>query len=83
MVTAVVHYNEGLHSLWPRYNTSTELQEFATNLGNLTERLKATGAKLIYATMTPFMPEKCKFTQQNVCTSPARLIDLFVRKMFL
>ena len=55
----LIHYNEGLHSLWPRYNTSEGLQEYATNLGKFTDDLKATGAKrLIYATMTPFMPEK-------------------------
>ena len=55
----VIHYNEGLHSLWPRYNTSDGLNQYATNLGKFTDDLKAAGAKrLIYATMTPFMPEK-------------------------
>ena len=55
----VIHYNEGLHSLWPRYNTSELLKVYTTNLGKFTDDLKAAGAKrLIYATMTPFMPEK-------------------------
>ena len=55
---AVIHFNEGLHSLWPRVNTSAELQAYAAQLGEFTDALKATGAKLVYATMTPFMPEK-------------------------
>jgi hypothetical protein len=55
---AVIHYNEGLHSLWPRVNTSVQLQAYANTLGQFTKTLKATGAKLIYATMTPYMPEK-------------------------
>lgn len=55
---AVIHFNEGLHSLWPRVNTSDELKAYAANLGRFTDTLKSTGAKLIYATMTPYMPEK-------------------------
>jgi hypothetical protein len=55
----VIHYNEGLHSLWPRVNTSAELAQWGRELGAFTDLLKqVTGAKLIYATMTPFMPEK-------------------------
>ena len=54
----VIHYNEGLHSLWPRINTSAEQAAWAVQLGNFTKTLKATGATLVYATMTPFMPEK-------------------------
>lgn len=54
----VIHYNEGLHSLWPRVNTSVERQQWAWDLGNWTRKLQQTGAKMIYATMTPFMPEK-------------------------
>ena len=54
----VIHYNEGLHSLWPRVHTSTELAAYAATLGNFTEALKATGATLVYATMTPFEPQK-------------------------
>ena len=44
---SVIHYNEGLHSLWPRVNTSAELQQYADTLGNFTEMLKGTGAKLV------------------------------------
>lgn len=54
----VIHFNEGLHSLWPRVNTSIELEQWASQLGEFTDLLKTTGATLIYATMTPFMPEK-------------------------
>lgn len=54
----VIHYNEGLHSLWPRINTTEEQSEWANQLGVFTKLLQATGAKLIYGTMTPFMPEK-------------------------
>ena len=44
---SVIHYNEGLHSLWPRVNTSAELQQYADTLANFTEMLKGTGAKLV------------------------------------
>lgn len=54
----VIHYNEGLHSLWPRVNTSAEMATWAGQLANFTTLLQATDATLIYATMTPFMPEK-------------------------
>ena len=56
----VIHYNEGLHSLWPRVNTTQELQQWADDLGAFTELLKASlgHPTLVYATMTPFMPEK-------------------------
>lgn len=57
----VIHFNEGLHSLWPRVNTSSELQQYAATLGHFTESLKRTGAALVYGTMTPFMPEKYEF----------------------
>ena len=53
-----VHYNEGLHSLYPRVNTSAELAQWSYGLGNFTVTLQKTGASLVYATMTPFMPEK-------------------------
>ena len=94
MKWSVVHYNEGLHSLYPRVNTTAELEVFvsrfkldtvlsdecsaassallssrpthscahtqmhapqAFELGNWTKTLQSTGAKLIYATMTPYM----------------------------
>ena len=55
---AVIHYNEGLHSLWPRVNGSEERQQWAAELSNFTDTLMRTGARLIYATMTPYMPEK-------------------------
>lgn len=56
----VIHVNEGLHSLYPRVNTSAELAEWAAQLGGLADLLKAGSGSptLIYATMTPFMPEK-------------------------
>lgn len=47
---SVIHYNEGLHSLWPRVNTSAEQERYAASLGNFTDALKATGASLVYAT---------------------------------
>jgi hypothetical protein len=43
---------------FPRVNTSSQLAQWASNLGNFTDRLKSTGAKLVYATITPYMPEK-------------------------
>jgi hypothetical protein len=56
----VIHYNEGLHSLWPRVNTSAQLSTWAHQLTNFTRLIQRTQpqAILIYATMTPFMPQK-------------------------
>merc|ERR1712032_1384761 len=56
----VIHYNEGLHSLWPRVNTSADLDIWAGQLTNFTRMMQRMHpqATLIYATMTPFMPEK-------------------------
>ena len=54
----VVHFNEGLHSLWPRVNTSAQQAAWADQRANFTSVLAATGATLVYATMTPYMPEK-------------------------
>merc|ERR1712217_669479 len=56
----VIHFNEGLHSLWPRVNTTAELTVWAEQLFNFTRMMQRTNpeATLIYATMTPFMPEK-------------------------
>ena len=56
----VIHYNEGLHSLWPRVNTTQELEQWGEQLGALTDHLNTSAGHptLIYATMTPFMPEK-------------------------
>lgn len=56
----VVHFNEGLHSLWPRVNDSSQLQVWADQLAHFTQLIKSTqpNATLVYATMTPWMPEK-------------------------
>jgi hypothetical protein len=55
----VVHFNEGLHSLWPRVNTTAEMQAWAQTLANFTALIQQTNpnATLIYATMTPYPPE--------------------------
>jgi hypothetical protein len=47
----VILFNFGLHDMVP--NT---LDEYRQQLTNITTRLVETGAKLIYATTTPFMP---------------------------
>jgi hypothetical protein len=54
----VIHFNEGLHSLYPRVNTSAELQQWAAQLLNFTRHMQATqpSATLIYAPMTPYPP---------------------------
>jgi len=50
----VIMYNFGLHNL----DNSTDAEEtYRKELTNITTRLLATGAKLIYATTTPFMPD--------------------------
>eukprot|EP01043_Picozoa_sp_COSAG02_P059836 COSAG02_NODE_7697_length_2887_cov_15.716284_1_plen_345_part_00 len=56
----VIHFNEGLHSLWPRVNTSAELATWSAQLANFTRLIMRTQpqAQLIYATMTPFQPQK-------------------------
>jgi hypothetical protein len=72
----VIHFNEGLHSLWPRVNTSEELATWAGILSNFTRVLQTAGAvspkpapTLIYATMTPYMPQKW-------CNPPAAQNDV-------
>lgn len=60
----VIHFNWGLHDLkhWkdgkmdPTGPQVSTLEEYEKNLGELVKRLKATGAKLIWATTTP-VPE--------------------------
>lgn len=60
----VIHFNWGLHDLkhWkdgkldPAGPQVSTLDEYEKNLRDLSKRLKATGAKLIWATTTP-MPE--------------------------
>lgn len=54
----VIHFNEGLHSLWPRVNTSADLLAWQWTLANFTLQMKATqpSADFIYATMTPYPP---------------------------
>lgn len=66
----VIHYNEGLHSLWPRVNTTDASGlTWAGVLKNWTEVLRlpnpTTGKapSLIYATMTPMM-------EQRYCNPP-------------
>ena len=60
----VIHFNFGLHDLKyvdsrgglaeaGRCRLSTSIDQYKENLGKLVERLKATGAKLIWATTTP------------------------------
>jgi hypothetical protein len=47
----VIHFNEGLHSLWPRVNTSAELAVWAEQLANFT--------KLIMRTQPQASPKRC------------------------
>jgi hypothetical protein len=61
----VIHYNEGLHSLYPRVNTTDASGEkWAATLANWTRVLQLPGPKgerppaLIYATMTPMMAQR-------------------------
>ena len=50
----VILYNFGLHDL---DNTTAAEATYRAELSNITTRLLATGAKLIFATTTPFMPK--------------------------
>lgn len=54
----VIHFNWGLHDVVPMTNgqNQVELPAYAANLRELVAKLKATGAKLIWATTTP-VPE--------------------------
>lgn len=58
----VIVFNEGLHSLWPRVNTSDELAQWAATLSNWTGVLALPQGgitpTLVYATMTPMMAQK-------------------------
>lgn len=50
----VILFNFGLHNL---DNSTAAEAVYKQQLTNITERLAATGAKLLYATTTPFMPD--------------------------
>jgi len=50
----VILFNFGLHDL---SNKTSDEETYRDQLRNITNRLVATGAKLIYATTTPFMPD--------------------------
>jgi len=56
----IIHFNEGLHSLYPRVNNSKDLAIWADQLANFTTQMQAAHPKatFIYATMTPMMVEK-------------------------
>merc|ERR1712110_575359 len=49
----VIAFNWGLHD---RSNSSKCEDVYRAQLANITTRLLATGAKLLYATTTPYMP---------------------------
>lgn len=65
----VIHFNFGLHDLKhvdpvtrvnsndPGHPQQADVKQYAKNLKVITEKLKATGAKLIFATTTPY-PDK-------------------------
>ena len=41
----VIHYNEGLHSLWPRVNTTADLTVWAGHLTQFTHMMRRTHPK--------------------------------------
>lgn len=51
----VIHFNFGLHDIKrdDEGNTQVSIKDYETNLRKLVERMKATNAKLIWATTTP------------------------------
>ena len=53
----VIHFNCGLHDL--TVSSEVELSQYEKNIEQLVQRLKATGAKLIWASTTP-VPEGAK-----------------------
>ncbi|PTY06056.1 SGNH/GDSL hydrolase family protein [Verrucomicrobia bacterium LW23] len=56
---SVIHFNWGLHDVKQQSGKPTQqvpLEEYKTNLRQLVHRLKATGARLIWATTTPVPP---------------------------
>jgi acyl-CoA thioesterase-1 len=70
----VIHFNFGLHDA--KHKSATEFRasrdEYAANLQKLVTQMKATGAKLIFATTTP-VPKDGKLSPTRVFDSiPAR-----------
>jgi len=55
----VIHFNWGLHDLKNR-GTKVPVEEYEKNLTRLVHRLKATRAKLVFATTTPVGPEAAR-----------------------
>jgi len=61
----VIHFNWGLHDLkYMDGKQQVPLAEYEKNLGELVERLKRTGAKLIWCSTTP-VPEGCSPPRTN------------------
>ena len=57
----VIHFNVGLHDLKrkrPEGTLQVELKDFRVNLRAIVERLQATGARLIWATITPVIGKR-------------------------
>lgn len=62
----IIHFNFGLHDIKhvdpvtgegsnnPKHPLQADLKQYKKNLGIIVEKLKATGAKLIFATTTPY-----------------------------
>eukprot|EP00041_Stephanoeca_diplocostata_P021446 m.499893 g.499893 ORF g.499893 m.499893 type:complete len:285 (+) comp21828_c0_seq21:168-1022(+) len=81
----VIQFNFGLHNL--EDNTTEGLHNYSTQLLNITNRLEATGAKLLYALTTPFMPDATqgdfvvealnKAAESIMSTKNIPLVDLY------
>ena len=68
----VIHYNEGLHSLWPRVNTTADLKVWASHLTQFTRMMQNThpGATLICTIASPNQLGKSCIALPELCESP-------------
>lgn len=70
----VIHYNEGLHSLYPHVNTTAELAAWAQQLGAWTDRLKASAHRVVYVATgeRPRRSTKRQWRSTRLCTCLVR-----------
>lgn len=66
----VIHFNFGIH------DRATPLADYATRLEQLVERMKQTGAKLVWASTTPIPDVADKYSAESIVQRNAAAADL-------
>lgn len=76
----IIHWNNGLWDTSVRYQEDgcfTPIEEYIANLKKILRELKKTGAKIIFATITPVDPKKAVLSENIVSTHQNVDIDRY------